>query len=132
MARGRKPQIDHDKCLEFYKRGYTDKDIAAMFGVAYQAVQHWRRKNHLPIRSSLPSMEIWDRDKLRPPRPLYFACEDLDLTWYAEEVRQVIDWYNSGIDIPEMAVRLRRMDEEVGILIIDLTLKGKIEPRRAC
>jgi DNA-binding transcriptional MerR regulator len=122
--------------MELYKRGYTDKEIAAMFGVSYQAIQHWRKKHNLPSLANGLTKDgrklLDDRDKLRPPRPLYFACEDLDLTWYAEEVRQVIDWYNNGVNIPEMAIRLRRMDKEVEILIIDLTLKGKIEPRRVC
>lgn len=94
MARGRVPRIDHDEALDLYFRGMTDIEIAAMFGVSYQGVQNWRKKNNLPTLAKKPRKDngtLEDVLKLRPSSPLYFACEDLDLTFYAEEVRQVMD-----------------------------------------
>jgi mannitol-specific phosphotransferase system IIBC component len=41
--------------------------------------------------------------KLRPQSRLYIALEDMDLTWYKDEVATVIAAYNSGMGIVEMA-----------------------------
>ena len=70
-----------------------------------------------------------DRTKLRPQEPLYHALEESDLSFYRREVAQVTLDYRAGVSVPEMAVKLRRKQEEVAVLIMDLALKGKIKPR---
>ncbi|MFZ5688650.1 MAG: hypothetical protein ACOY9Y_10845 [Bacillota bacterium] len=70
-----------------------------------------------------------DKYKICPPEPLYIALADLDFTWYADEVTQVIRWWEDGIALGDMADRLRRDPDEVAILLIDLARAGKIKER---
>lgn len=70
-----------------------------------------------------------DKYKLFPPEPLYTALADLDFTWYADEVTQVIRWWEDGIALGDMADRLGRNPDEVAILLIDLARSDKIKER---
>jgi hypothetical protein len=69
--------------------------------------------------------------KLRPQSPLYIALEDMDLTWYKDEVPAVIAAYNSGMGIVEMADKFKREQEEVAVLLMDLAMKGKLGLKRS-
>ena len=71
----------------------------------------------------------FDKAKLQPRERLYIACEDLDLSWYHHEVRQVIADWEAGVPLGDMASRLGRDPDEVAILLMDLARQGRIKPR---
>ncbi len=62
-------------------------------------------------------------------RKLYIALEELDFTWSDEEVKQVIKMWKRNTPLIEIADHFNRMDEEVAVLIMDLSMKDKIKPR---
>ncbi|MHB1420820.1 MAG: hypothetical protein ACYCX4_14785, partial [Bacillota bacterium] len=70
-----------------------------------------------------------DISKLRPKEPLYTMLEDLDFSWYAGQVQQVIGWWNEGISIFEMGICLARDPDEIAMLIMDLARQGRIQKR---
>ena len=41
-----------------------------------------------------PGLDKW---KLRPAERLHIACEDLDLSFTAQEVWDVTQWWNAGV-----------------------------------
>ena len=76
--------------------------------------------------------------KIGPPRSKsdmnnrynnYIACFDLDFSWKEKQVKRVTAYWNSGYHIAEIAEKVNRIIDEVTILIIDLSRKGKIEER---
>ena len=67
--------------------------------------------------------------KLRP-KELYIACEDMDFSWYTEEIKYVIGGWEEGLNIYEIAEELKRDPDEVLLLLIDLAKKEKILPRK--
>lgn len=71
-----------------------------------------------------------DKWKLRPAERLHIACEDLDLSFTAQEVWDVIRWWNEGLSYDAMADGLDRDADEVAILLIDLARSGRIQKRR--
>ncbi len=74
-----------------------------------------------------PGLDKW---KLRPTERLHIACEDLDLSFTAQEVWDVTQWWNEGMSYDEIAASLNRDGDEVAILLIDLARKGRIRRRR--
>ncbi len=73
----------------------------------------------------------FDKTKLRPQVLLYTALSDgnFDFTWYPHEVTTVINRWNEGSHISDIAEELDRDTDEVAVLIIDLARKGKIGRR---
>ena len=74
------------------------------------------------------------RAKLRPKK-LYIALDDLniDFTWFPHEVDQAVMHWNIGMSLAEMAKHFRRTEEEVFLLLMDLSMRGKIQEREgAC
>ena len=67
-----------------------------------------------------------DKCKLYPPEPLYTALADLDFTWYADEINQVIEWWQEGVSVVDMAKQLVRDPDEVTVLLMDLARAGRI------
>jgi len=67
--------------------------------------------------------------KLRP-KGLYIACEELDFSWYEEEIELVIQWWNTGLSVEKMAQRLERDPDEILVLLLDLARKEKIQQRK--
>lgn len=84
---------------------------------------------HAEILSRVRPKGKRDKAKLSPPEPLHIALEDMDFTWYADEVGQVARWWAEGLPLEAMAARLGREMDEVGILLIDLGRRGKIRER---
>lgn len=62
-------------------------------------------------------------------RNIYVACEDLNFVWNEDQLQDVIDLWNFGVPIDYMARHLGREQEEVVILAIDLSRKGRIGSR---
>ena len=71
-----------------------------------------------------------DKCKLRPPEPLYTAGNELDWTWYAREVAQVIEAYNTGASGVEIAAQLKRREIEIFVLLDDLLRYKRIRKRK--
>lgn len=67
--------------------------------------------------------------KTRPLEPLYFAMEDADLTFTRAEVAKTVMSWRNGDDLRDIAKKIDHTHEETAVLIMDLALKGKIEPR---
>ena len=61
---------------------------------------------------------------------LYIALDDLNFAWLEDEVATVITMYSAGCPVWEIAEKLGRPQEEVALLIMDLSRKKAIEPRR--
>lgn len=64
-------------------------------------------------------------DKRTPKEQLYIACEELDFSWYKNEIDTVRKAWEEGLPLWEIADKLHRTQEEVLILLLDL----KIEKR---
>ena len=60
---------------------------------------------------------------------LYIACEELNFAWLKSEVAAVKMAWNAGKPIWEIAALVRRSEEEVAILIIDLTNRNQLQLR---
>ena len=61
--------------------------------------------------------------------PKYIALEDLNFAWLEEEILLVIRIWNEGRAIWDIADALKRPQEEVFILLIDMSMKGGIRKR---
>ena len=61
--------------------------------------------------------------------PKYIALEDLNFAWLEEEIVTVIQMWSEGRPIWDIADALKRPQEEVFILLVDLSLKGRIRKR---
>ena len=59
-------------------------------------------------------------DKLRPNETLYLACQNMELGWYKEEIDIVNKAWKDGLPLWEIASKLKRPEEEVLILLIDI------------
>ena len=61
--------------------------------------------------------------------PKYIALEDLNFAWLEEEILLVMRMWNEGRAIWDIADALKRPQEEVLILLIDMSMKGGIKER---
>ena len=71
-----------------------------------------------------------DRYKLRPAVELYIALDGLDLSFLPSEVEQVVSLWNEGLSAYDIADKLKRHAEEIGVLLIDLSMRKKIVARK--
>lgn len=67
--------------------------------------------------------------KTRPKKPLYLMLEDLDFSWYEEEVDQVKEMWNDGSHIEKISDKVNREVDEVALLIIDLHRNKEVDIR---
>ncbi|MEG6615365.1 hypothetical protein V6C27_02830 [Peptococcaceae bacterium 1198_IL3148] len=84
-------------------------------------------------------MAAKDSLKLRPKEELKIALYDLDFSWYHWEIEQVIELWNEGVSIEDIALQVRpakngiktRDDavDEVALLIMHLRRQGMIRHR---
>ena len=61
--------------------------------------------------------------------PKYIALENLNFAWLEEEILLVMRMWNEGRAIWDIADALKRPQEEVLILLIDMSMKGGIKER---
>jgi hypothetical protein len=59
----------------------------------------------------------------------YIACESVDFQWSIDEVAKFIKIWKSGASLMRLSQTFRRTQTDIAVLILDLRLKGKIEPR---
>lgn len=60
----------------------------------------------------------------------YIALENLNFNWDLKQVEMFQEMWKSGSSIIELAEFFERSQEEIGLLIIDRSLKDKIKPRK--
>jgi predicted regulator of amino acid metabolism with ACT domain len=70
-----------------------------------------------------------DKWKLRPESSLIIILEDLDFSWYPEEISIVKKMWNTGCHIADIAEKIERDQDEVAVLIMHLSRKRKIHKR---
>ena len=61
--------------------------------------------------------------------PKYIALEDLNFAWLEEEILLVMRMWDEGRAIWDIADALKRPQEEVIVLLIDMSMKGGIKER---
>ena len=71
-----------------------------------------------------------DRMKLRPKSELVIILEDLDFSWYANEIDKVKSLWKYGWHIKDIAKTVKRDQDEVAMLIMHLARQGRIRRRR--
>lgn len=72
-----------------------------------------------------------DKWKLRPETNLIIALEDLDFSWFPQEIALVQKMWNTGCHIADIAEKIERDQDEVALLIIHLARQGKIQLRKS-
>lgn len=70
-----------------------------------------------------------DRWKLRPQQELIIVLDDLDLSWFPEEVDKVKKLWEFGWHIVDIAKQIKRDQDEVAALIMHLARQGEISRR---
>lgn len=56
----------------------------------------------------------------------YIALEDLDFSWWPEDIKRVCEMWQKGVDIVNISRQLHRDCDEVAILLMDLARQDKI------
>lgn len=70
-----------------------------------------------------------DRKKYRPRVKLYIALQDLDFSWFPEEVEKVRILWGQGNSVYQIAASLKRDPDEVSLLIMSLARENRILKR---
>jgi len=71
-----------------------------------------------------------DSWKLRPKSELIIALDDLDFSWFIDEIDKVKRLWKYGWHIADIAKQMRRDIDEVAILIMHLSRRGEIKRRK--
>lgn len=71
-----------------------------------------------------------DPYKLRPNQELIIALDDLDLSWFPEEIEKVKKLWKYGWHIADIAKQIHRDIDEVAIVIMHLSRRGEIQKRK--
>ena len=75
-------------------------------------------------------MTKYDIMKLRPKSELVIILEDLDFSWYANEIDKVKSLWKYGWHIKDIAKTVKRDQDEVAMLIMHLARREEISRRR--
>lgn len=78
------------------------------------------------IRTSNTSVE----QRHLGPETKYIALDDLNFAWIEEEILAVLAAWEAGRPLWEIADQVRRPQEEVMVLLMDLSRKGAVRKRR--
>lgn len=70
-----------------------------------------------------------ERIHAKAKEPMYIACQDWNFAWLKSEVARVKLSWKAGRPIWEIAAQVRRPQEEVVILILDLIVRRELENR---
>ena len=73
--------------------------------------------------------EYGDALKLRPQEPLIIAGEKWDLSFTRGEVKAIREMWSAGISLPDMAAQLRRQQEEIAVMVMELAQNAMIGRR---
>ncbi|MFY9380512.1 MAG: hypothetical protein WAP07_09815 [Acutalibacteraceae bacterium] len=72
-----------------------------------------------------------DKWKLRPESSLIIILEDLDFSWFPQEISIVKKMWNTGCHIADIAKAVKTDQDEVTLLIMHLARQGKIKLRKS-
>jgi len=72
-----------------------------------------------------------DKWKLRPESSLIIILEDLDFSWFPQEISIVKKMWEQGLHIADIAKAVKRDQDEVTLLIMHLARQGKIKLRKS-
>ena len=75
-------------------------------------------------------MAVIDIRKMRAQEELYIAYADRDFSWTKAEMQEVIQGWEQGVHISDIAKRIHRDADEVAILIMDLVRQKRIKTRK--
>lgn len=64
-----------------------------------------------------------------PANP-YIVLEDLNMDWDKEDVKKFDYLWKEGRSIQEIAKRFKRQQDEIAVIILDRSRKGKISKRK--
>lgn len=121
IAVGPRPGAESTGVAPITKYTLSLEEVAARYGPP----KHSREKLS-------PLAELTDpviQQKKQEIRKKYTSGRDLSLTWDVEQVNQVIEDYQAGKPIWDMAERYQRKQLELAILIAELAEDGRIESR---
>lgn len=62
-------------------------------------------------------------------RKIHIALEDVDFVWDADKVTKFRELWNQGASIYELEEELGRDQDDIAMLIMDQSRRGKIERR---
>ena len=71
-----------------------------------------------------------DRMKLRPKEELIIAGMDWDFSFTAAEIKDISKMWADEIPLPDIAEKLKRKNQEIAVMIMDLATYGKIKRRK--
>lgn len=60
----------------------------------------------------------------------YVALLEMDFTWEKRDVKKFVRMWKKGKPLKEIAKHFKRDPDEAAILLMDLSRKGKIQPRK--
>lgn len=55
--------------------------------------------------------------------------QDVDFTWYKDEIKNALDYWNDGLSLKEISTSLGKSSLETMLLLIDLESKGELPIR---
>lgn len=119
--------LTEEKLKEEHDSGLSWRKIAKKYKCSSQQIEILRKQYGWEIKSRANED---DAMKLRPKSELYIAYENLDLSFFKQEVEDVKEMWKAGIHFTDMVNKLKRNYLEVLALITDLIDKGKLETRR--
>jgi len=67
--------------------------------------------------------------KLRPREALVIAGERWDLSFTRSEVKGLREMWSAGISLPDIAAQMKRQQEEIAVMVMDLAQTALIGSR---
>lgn len=80
------------------------------------------------MKSNVQAVEMRHNRSYEEPKHICFI--DLNLSFLEEEIIYAVNWWNSGRNMVEVAEKLKRDPDEIGCLVMELSRKGMIKPRK--
>lgn len=87
-------------------------------------------KSYIEGRKQFEGLKRTDRTRMATGK-VYYALDDIDsygvfLEWYEEDLEAFDALYHKGVSIERLAERFNRLEDEVGLLIMDRAIKGHL------
>ncbi|KHD85693.1 hypothetical protein NG54_07840 [Heyndrickxia ginsengihumi] len=60
---------------------------------------------------------------------IYIALEEIDFIWDTREIREFIQMWRKGFSVKYIADYFERPEIDCVLLVMDLSIKGRIKPR---
>lgn len=83
------------------------------------------------MKSENLSIKLIEKNYMKKKRQrTYICCEDLDFIWDERDIKLVDRMWLEGLSIYDISRSFNRDPDEVVVLIIDRSRKGRIKPRK--